>query len=111
MACLAGYGGGGRPLQQERKDIGMALCRGPDTGGERSKARRPVGIGGWGGELGEEELTPTRHDPMALISLTAALAITLLRPASWSRLAAGSVDNYALTAQGWQQILDTSSPS
>lgn len=48
---------------------------------------------------------------MAPIPLAAALAITLLRPASWSRLAAGSVDNYALTAQGWQQILDAASPS
>jgi hypothetical protein len=30
---------------------------------------------------------------------------TLIRPTSWSWFSSGSVENYALTAEGWEQIL------
>ncbi len=52
-----------------------------------------------------EELTPAKHDPMAPVPLAMASAATLVRPSTWSWFASGSVDNYALTAEGWSQIL------
>jgi hypothetical protein len=52
-----------------------------------------------------EELTQAHHDPMALVPLAMASVATLIRPASWSWFASGSVDNYALTPDGWEQIL------
>jgi len=52
-----------------------------------------------------EELTMARRDPLALVPLALASLATLIRPASWSWFASGSVDNYALTPAGWDQIL------
>ncbi len=52
-----------------------------------------------------EELTPLRHDPKALLPLVAAAVATLVRPSTWSWFASGSVENYALTPDGWEQIL------
>lgn len=51
-----------------------------------------------------EELSPIAHDPKALLPLAAAAAATLAAPRTWSWFATGSVANYALTPQGWQQI-------
>src|ERR1035437_9567412 len=52
-----------------------------------------------------EELAPLQHDPMTFIPLAMASVATLIRPTSWSWLASGSVENYALTPTGWEQIL------
>jgi hypothetical protein len=52
-----------------------------------------------------EELTPGRHDPTALVPVVMASVATLIRPTSWSWFSSGSVENYALTAEGWEQIL------
>ena len=52
-----------------------------------------------------EELTPGRHDPTALVPLVMASAATLVAPRSWSWFAAGSVENYALSPAGWDQIV------
>ena len=54
-----------------------------------------------------EELTPLAGDLRTVVPLAMAAAATLLRPTSWSRFASGSVSGYALSAQGWQQILET----
>ena len=51
-----------------------------------------------------EELTPVAGDPEALLPLAAAAAATLTAPRTWSWFAAGSVANYALTPEGWEQI-------
>lgn len=53
-----------------------------------------------------EELSPAHRDPMALIPLVAASVATLIQPAGSSWFASGSVANYALTPEGWDQILD-----
>lgn len=53
-----------------------------------------------------EELTPLAGDLRTVIPVAMATALTLLRPASWSWFASGSVSNYALSAQGWQQVLE-----
>ncbi|MHB8221069.1 MAG: hypothetical protein ACYDHU_12225 [Acidimicrobiales bacterium] len=52
-----------------------------------------------------EELTPGHRDPIALAPLVMASISTLIWPPSWSWFASGSVDNYALTPEGWEQIL------
>ncbi|HTW08925.1 MAG TPA: SAM-dependent methyltransferase, partial [Acidimicrobiales bacterium] len=54
-----------------------------------------------------EELTPLDHDMRSVIPVAIAAAATFLAPTSVSRLAAGSVANYALSEQGWQDILYT----
>lgn len=52
-----------------------------------------------------EELTPVHRDPIALAPLALASASALIWPPSWSWFASGSVENYALTPKGWEQIL------
>lgn len=52
-----------------------------------------------------EELTPTAHDMESIVPLAMATAATLVAPRSWSWFATGSVSNYALTEQGWNEIL------
>ena len=52
-----------------------------------------------------EELTPGHRDPIALTPLALASIATLIWPPSWSWLASGSVENYALSREGWEQIL------
>ena len=51
-----------------------------------------------------EELTPVAGDPRALLPLAAAALATVAVPRAWSWFATGSVANYALTPQGWEQI-------
>lgn len=54
-----------------------------------------------------EELTPRAHDPETLVPLAMAAAATIAVPRSWSWFTAGSVSNYALTGEGWEQLLET----
>lgn len=51
-----------------------------------------------------EELTPLRHDPLTIVPVAIAAVITLIRPATWRHLTAGSVSAYALTPAAWHQI-------
>ncbi len=53
-----------------------------------------------------EELSPVRHDPLAALPVVAAATATLIRPSTCSWFAEGSVANYALTARGWQSVVD-----
>ena len=53
-----------------------------------------------------EELTPLAHDPKALVPLAMATAATVAVPRSWSWFTSGSVSNYALTGEGWHQLLE-----
>jgi len=55
-----------------------------------------------------EELTPTAGDHRTFIPLAVAATATLAEPRSWRWLASGSVSNYALSAEGWQQIVTAS---
>ncbi|MDA8342874.1 MAG: ATP-grasp domain-containing protein [Actinomycetota bacterium] len=52
-----------------------------------------------------EELTPVHRDPIALLPVVVASMSALAWPPSWSWFASGSVGNYALTPDGWEQIL------
>ena len=52
----------------------------------------------------EEELTPPRGDPAAVLPVAAAAAATLARPAAWRFFASGSVAAYSLTPSAWQQL-------
>ena len=60
--------------------------------------------GDYGGS--EEELTPVRRDPIAATPVLLATVATLLRPAWWRWFVSSSVDNYALSPDGWRQVLD-----
>ncbi len=51
-----------------------------------------------------EELTPIAGDARTVIPVAMAATATLLRPAAWPWFTSGSVSNYALTPQGWEQI-------
>jgi biotin carboxylase len=53
-----------------------------------------------------EELTPASRDPQALVPLVAAIAATLIRPASWRWFESGAVSTYALTPGAWRRIVD-----
>ena len=57
-------------------------------------------------ENSSEELTPVRHDLRSAIPVAAATLATLARPSFWSAFSSGAVTNYALTPEGWQEILD-----
>jgi hypothetical protein len=52
-----------------------------------------------------EELTPLRHDARTAVPLVIAAAATLAWPPVWQRFGRGSVEAYALTPQGWEEIL------
>ncbi len=52
-----------------------------------------------------EELTPLRGDVRAATPLALAAVATVIRPASWHWFVADSVRNYALTPEGWRQLL------
>ena len=54
-----------------------------------------------------EELMPRAHDPETLVPLVAAAAVTIAVPKSWHWFTSGSVSNYALTSEGWDQLLET----
>ena len=57
-----------------------------------------------------EELTPGTHDPETLVPLAMAAAATIAAPRSWSWFTSGSVSNYALTGEGWEQLLEADPP-
>ena len=52
-----------------------------------------------------EELTPLAHDLRSIVPVAMAAAATAVAPSSWSWFAAGSVSSYALSDQGWSDIL------
>ena len=52
-----------------------------------------------------EELTPIRHDPRTAIPVALAAATTLAWPHVWRWFVSGSVEAYALTPAGWDEIL------
>jgi len=52
-----------------------------------------------------EELTPVRDDALAAVPVVAAAAATLLWPRSWRWFVGRSIDSYALTPDGWNEIL------
>jgi len=62
--------------------------------------------GGYRGSV--EELTPARRDPAAGLLMAALTSALLVRPGLRDRLAAGAVDGYALGADGWRRLLETS---
>jgi hypothetical protein len=72
----------------------------PGVAGELIRALRHTGL-----YVGShEELTPLRGDPLSAVPLLRAAITTLIRPSSWAALASGSIANYALSPQGWEQI-------
>jgi len=52
-----------------------------------------------------EELTPIAGDPMAAVPVLAALAATTVNPSLWRKFHGGAVENYALTREGWEEII------
>jgi hypothetical protein len=52
-----------------------------------------------------EELTPIRRDPRAAIPVALAAATTLTWPQAWHWFVRGTVEAYALTPAGWDEIL------
>ena len=53
-----------------------------------------------------EELTPLARDPKALAPLAMAVAATVALPKTWLWFTSGSVSSYALTGEGWHQLLE-----
>jgi hypothetical protein len=75
--------------------------------GRRAVARELLGAATHRGdyEKSAEELTPIRHDPLSAVPVALASALTLVSPPTWSLFVKGSVQSYALTPQGWAEIL------
>ena len=59
-----------------------------------------------------EELTPLGHDLRSIVPVAMAGVATMVAPKTWSWFTAGSVSSYALSREGWQDILraDNSAP-
>jgi len=55
-----------------------------------------------------EELTPTAGDPRSAMPIVAAIVALMVQPASWRRFSSGSVASYALSPEGWREILSRS---
>jgi glutathione synthase/RimK-type ligase-like ATP-grasp enzyme len=86
----------------------LGLLTAAQTGSRRRVLRELIaGLAHRGEYAGShEELTPLRGDRDAVISMAAISAVLLLAPGRHARLADGSVANYALTPDGWQQLID-----
>jgi ATP-grasp domain len=84
----------------------LALFRAAQTAGRRGVAAEIAAAARRAGpyEGSAEELTPLRGDPLTAVPLLYAACSTLIRPASWTRLASGAVSGYALTPDAWRQI-------
>jgi hypothetical protein len=52
-----------------------------------------------------EELTPIRRDSRTAIPVALAAATTIIWPPAWRWFVSGSVEAYALTPAGWDEIL------
>lgn len=52
-----------------------------------------------------EELTPLHHDLRTGIPVATAALATMAQPATWQWFSSGAVSSYALTPQGWREIL------
>lgn len=57
-----------------------------------------------------EELTPLSGDLTAALPLVLATVVTLVRPSAWTWFSSGSVSNYALSPEGWLEIVAARSP-
>jgi hypothetical protein len=117
VGALVDLAGGGRPAPQAGGASGVAthqlllavLGAAQHGGGRRGVAAELVAAwrrsGSYRGSA--EELTPTRGDRRAAVPVVAAALATLVRPATWSAFADGSVANYALTPGGWDRVRDS----
>ncbi len=96
----------GRPGVATHQSLLAVLGAAQHHTGRRGVLRELVGTVGHRGRYAgsREELTPVAHDPLAGVPLVMAAAATLVRPASWTWFASGSVRNYALTPAAWDEI-------
>jgi hypothetical protein len=87
--------------------LGAAQHQGSRTAIVRECASALYRRGEYAGSV--EELTPVAGDPLAAVPVIVALLLTLVRPSLWQLFHSGAVGAYALTPQGWQQILAAAS--
>ncbi len=76
---------------------------------QRGEGRRAIAREVWAGlrpgGRSREELTPVAHDWRAGVPVAGVVAAVLARPSAWSWFTSGSVAGYALTPDGWDQLL------
>ncbi len=120
VASMLALAGGERPAQAEPPRPGvrshqlllavLEAARAP--GARRAVARELLDAarrrGPYAGSV--EELTPIHGDPYAAVPVALAAGATLAWPSAWRWFVSGSVDAYALTAAGWDQILAVAGP-
>jgi biotin carboxylase len=82
--------------------LGMAQRSGSRTAVLRELLAAMLGRGVYADS--REELTPVWGDLFAVTPLVLAAASMLVRPRSWRWFTSGSVDNYALSGDGWEEI-------
>jgi biotin carboxylase len=108
-------GRAGEPREPARPGVRTSQLLLALTGAAQRPRRRRVGVarelaaaathrGPYRGA--REELTPLAGDPIAAAWLAALGAALLVAPGLADRLAGDSVANYALTPQGWWQLLE-----
>ena len=114
-AMLAALGGDdtrrrppGRPGCNTHQLLLAVLGAAQHGGGRRGVASELLDAARHRGSYADstEELTPIRRDPRAVLPVLAASAVTLARPAGFAVFVSSSVSNYALSASGWQMLLD-----
>jgi glutathione synthase/RimK-type ligase-like ATP-grasp enzyme len=96
----------GRPGVATHQLLLAVLGAAQGGGGRRAVARELIDAlarrGAYRGSA--EELTPTRGDRRAALPVLAAAAATLARPSTAAFFTSGSVENYALSPAGWDDI-------
>jgi hypothetical protein len=103
----------GNPAEDTRPDVRtrQTLLAILGAAGGRSRRRDVIAelwhTMAWTGDGREwaEELTPLRHDPLAVVPALIAAAATVIQPTAWRHFTGSSVNAYSLTPAAWQQIV------
>jgi biotin carboxylase len=95
----------GRPGARTHQLL-LAVLAAAQRGSRREVARelRDAALGRGGYRGSQEELTPGRGDPLAVLPVAVTGLATLARPAAWQHFTSGSTGAYSLTPAAWLQI-------
>lgn len=95
----------GRPGARTHQLL-LAVLAAAQRGSRREVARelRDAALGRGGYRGSQEELTPGRGDPLAVLPVAVTGLATLARPAAWQHFTSGSTGAYSLTPAAWLLI-------
>jgi hypothetical protein len=84
----------------------LAVLGAAQQGGRRDIARELVNAALRRADYraSQEELTPSRGDPLAALPVAVTALATLVRPVAWQHFTSGSTGAYSLTPAAWAQL-------